>query len=215
MSICEANMNTSAEQVGKLMQEVKSLSADLAEEQEKSLFFSVQIEALFSELRKLKSISPGVSARSYTISGMYGYVEAISLDSLTDSQKSRLDSGLRGFLNGEVPFTEYIELEVRKAFSDRFIKFLEEIGLQVQKSWLGFDINDTKRPGVNAHKLQALHLYHGYALESPNSLHCGQLSIVEVEKASAIVPTIYLVSNCETCGQLRGIHSHVDSDSHG
>lgn len=140
------------------------------EHAERTLMLHSEIKDLSIELRRLISISPGAPARNYTISGMYGYVEAISLGSLTDSQTSRLDSGLRGFLNGGVAFTEYIELDSRKAFSDQFIEFLEEVGLQVQKNWLGFDMSDTKRPGVDAHKLQALHLYHGYAMESPKSL---------------------------------------------
>jgi len=177
-----------AEQVEQLRLEVQKLSTENAENHQNLLStvqdLSSRIESLSSELRKLTptiseapilthtSIRPvhSTPVRSYTVSGMYGYVEAISLDSLTDSQKSRLDSGLRGFLNGGVPLTEPVGLEAWAAFSERFIKFLEEVGIQVQKNWLGFTHNDTTKAGINAHKLQALHLYHGYALESPNSL---------------------------------------------
>ena len=131
---------------------------------------SSRIESLSSELHKLTSPTPGAPVRNHAVSPMYGYIEAKSLDNLTDSQKAKLESGLREFLGGGVSLTEPVGLDAWTAFSDRFIKFLEGLGLHVQKNWLGFTYEDTKKAGVNAHKLQALQLYHGYALESPGSL---------------------------------------------
>ena len=162
-------MSAQAEQVELLKLEVQRLSAENAIQHKKLLSvtedLSLRIELLSSELHKHR-----IPVRSNRATGMYGYVEAISLDSLTDSQTSRLDSGLRGFLNGGVPLTEPVGLEGWTAFSDRFIKFLEDVGLQVQKNWIGFSYDDTTKAGINAHKLQALHLYHGWALQSPDSL---------------------------------------------
>jgi len=162
------------EQVEQLKLEIQRLSTENAEQHQKLLSvtqeLSSRIESLSSELSKLRLVSPEAPVRSSTVSGMYGYIEAVSIDSLTEFQRSRLDSGLRVFLNGGASLTEPVSLDAWTAFSDWFIRFLEEVGLQVQKNWLGFDYNDTKGAGVNAHKLQALHLYHGYALANPNSL---------------------------------------------
>ena len=158
------------EQVERLKLEVQKLTTENAEQRQRLLSVTQELSSLSFEPHNSTSVSPVAPARNYTVSGMYGYVEAISLDFLTDSQRNRLDSGLRGFLNGGVPLTEPVKLEVWTAFSDRFIKFLEEVGLHVQKNWVDFNYDDTKRTSVSAHKLQALHLYHGYALQDHTSL---------------------------------------------